>query len=63
MSDPTSSIVSQDTLLLKKERQLQRRLSGRRLFQDFGVFALLLPVGLTVLVRGVVAMVQQARPP
>ncbi|GAA5958773.1 hypothetical protein JCM21900_004757 [Sporobolomyces salmonicolor] len=56
-SDPRSPHFSTDALLQRKERQVQRRLSGRRVWTDVGVFGVLGPVGVVVLVRGVVALV------
>lgn len=47
---------SVDDMLFKKEQQLQRRLSGRRIWQDIGVFGLLVPVGFVVLFRGIFAL-------
>jgi hypothetical protein len=40
MTDPT-----QDILLARKERQLQKRRLGRRLWQDLIVYIGILPVG------------------
>ncbi|GAA5875886.1 hypothetical protein JCM1840_002964 [Sporobolomyces johnsonii] len=56
-SDPRSPHFSADALLQRKEREVQRRLSGRRVWTDVGVFGVLGPVGVVVLVRGVVALV------
>ncbi|GAA6021390.1 hypothetical protein JCM10207_002034 [Rhodosporidiobolus poonsookiae] len=57
-SSPSSPLFSTDALLARKERQLQRRLSGRRLWTDAGVFGLLLPAGLTLVGRGAWALVR-----
>ena len=45
-----------DALLLSKERQLQRRLMGKRIGLDVGAFGLLLPVGVVGIARGVWAI-------
>ncbi|GAA6020485.1 hypothetical protein JCM11491_001369 [Sporobolomyces phaffii] len=45
-----------DPLLLAKERQIQRKLGGRRLWTDVAVFGVLGPVGVVVVVRGVWAL-------
>ncbi|GAA6052614.1 hypothetical protein JCM3770_006403 [Rhodotorula araucariae] len=47
-----------DALLARKERQMQRRLSGRRLWTDAAVFGLVAPVGLVLVVRGAVALIR-----
>ncbi|TNY17279.1 hypothetical protein DMC30DRAFT_452611 [Rhodotorula diobovata] len=49
-SSSSSSESGTDALLARKERQMQRRLSGRRVWLDAGVFGLLGPVGV-LLVR------------
>lgn len=54
----TSSSNGPDALLARKERQMQRRLSGRRIWTDAGVFGLLAPVGVVLVVRGTVALVK-----
>ncbi|GAA5926445.1 uncharacterized protein JCM15063_000278 [Sporobolomyces koalae] len=46
-----------DPLLLAKERQIQRRLGGRRLWTDVAVFGGLGPVGVVVVVRGIWALI------
>ncbi|GAA5901479.1 uncharacterized protein JCM6883_000224 [Sporobolomyces salmoneus] len=46
-----------DPLLLAKERQIQRRLGGRRLWTDVAVFGVLGPVGVVVVIRGIWALV------
>ncbi|GAA6059569.1 hypothetical protein JCM10212_000625 [Sporobolomyces blumeae] len=50
--------TTDDALLLSKEREIQRRLGGRRLWTDVAVFAGLGPVGVVVVVRGVWALCQ-----
>lgn len=55
-SDPSLPQFTNDTLLMRKERQVQRKLSGRRVWQDVLTFGGLLPFGLVVLVRGCVAL-------
>ncbi|GAA6041786.1 hypothetical protein JCM8097_007160 [Rhodosporidiobolus ruineniae] len=60
-SSPSSPSFTSDVLLQRKERQLQRRLSGRRLWTDVGVFGLLGPVGVVLVGRGVWALVGVAR--
>lgn len=60
LSDPTSPQFSNDDLLQRKEREMQRRLSGRRIGTDLGVFGLLGPVGVVLVVRGAVAMVRRS---
>ncbi|GAA94386.1 hypothetical protein E5Q_01037 [Mixia osmundae IAM 14324] len=54
VSDPAA--IAQDTLLLRKEYQLQKRLSGRRIWQDLGSFGLLMPLGLVIIIRGAIAV-------
>lgn len=56
VSDPSAPAFAADTLLMRKEREVQRRLSGRRIWQDVLVFGGLLPFGTVVLVRGVIAL-------
>ncbi|GAA5993953.1 hypothetical protein JCM11641_007596 [Rhodosporidiobolus odoratus] len=56
-SSPSSPHFSTDALLQRKERQVQRRLSGRRVWTDVGVFGLLGPVGVVLVARGVWALV------
>lgn len=56
ISDPSLPAFASDTLLLRKEREVQRRLSGRRIWQDVLVFGGLLPFGVVALVRGCVAI-------
>ncbi|GAA5872022.1 hypothetical protein JCM16303_000947 [Sporobolomyces ruberrimus] len=46
-----------DPLLLAKERQIQRKLGGRRLWTDVAVFGVLGPVGVVVVVRGVWSLI------
>ncbi|GJN94308.1 hypothetical protein Rhopal_007382-T1 [Rhodotorula paludigena] len=53
-----SSSNGPDALLARKERQMQRRLSGRRIWTDAGVFGLLAPVGVVLVVRGTIALVK-----
>lgn len=59
--DPDGDADEQDTgvdeMLVKKEQQLQRQLSGRRIWQDVGVFGLLVPVGFVIVFRGITAAV------
>lgn len=45
-----------DTLLMRKEREVQRRLSGRRIWMDVLVFGGLLPYGTVVMLRGCIAL-------
>jgi hypothetical protein len=52
MTSTSSHTIQTDTLLLQKERQLQKRLMGRRLWMDLGTFGLLLPVGVVGFARG-----------
>lgn len=59
VSDPDSPQFSNDDLLQRKEREMQRRLSGRRIGTDLGVFGVLGPVGVVLVVRGLVAMVRR----
>lgn len=54
-SDPSASTT--DALLARKERQMQRRLSGRRVWTDAGVFGLLGPVGVLLVARGAVVLI------
>lgn len=56
VTDLSNPIMAQDDLLIKKEAQLQRRLSGRRLHQDFITFAGLLPMGIVIFIRGCIAL-------
>ncbi|ORY59013.1 hypothetical protein BCR35DRAFT_309333 [Leucosporidium creatinivorum] len=56
ISDPSLPAFASDTLLLRKEREVQRRLSGRRIWQDVLVFGGLLPFGTVTLVRGCIAL-------
>ncbi|CAD6569948.1 MAG: hypothetical protein CYPHOPRED_003667 [Cyphobasidiales sp. Tagirdzhanova-0007] len=56
ISDASSPQIQTDTLLLQKERQLQRRLMGNRLWMDLACFGLLLPVGIVGFARGVWAI-------
>ena len=37
---------------------MQRRLSGRRIWTDLGVFGVLGPVGVVLVARGLVAMIE-----
>ncbi|GAA5958298.1 hypothetical protein JCM3765_004783 [Sporobolomyces pararoseus] len=46
-----------DPLLLAKERQIQRKLGGRRLWTDVAVFGVLGPVGVVVVVRGIWSLI------
>ncbi|KWU42936.1 hypothetical protein RHOSPDRAFT_35550 [Rhodotorula sp. JG-1b] len=50
--------ASHDELLERKEREMQRRLSGRRIWTDLGVFGVLGPVGVVLVARGWVAMIE-----
>ncbi|GAA5821118.1 hypothetical protein JCM11251_001971 [Rhodosporidiobolus azoricus] len=63
-SSPTSSTsaaqLQVDALLLRKERSIQRKLSGRRVWSDVGVFGALGPVGVVLVGRGVWALVLSA---
>ncbi|SCV67334.1 BQ2448_5980 [Microbotryum intermedium] len=59
VSDPSSPSFTADTLLVRKEQQVQRRLSGRRIWQDVMVFGGLLPYSMVVIARGVTALVQR----
>ncbi|GAA5929835.1 hypothetical protein JCM3775_006567 [Rhodotorula graminis] len=52
-----TSASTTDALLARKERQMQRRLSGRRVWTDAGVFGLLGPVGVLLVARGAVVLV------
>lgn len=56
VSDTSLPAFAGDALLLRKERAVQRRLSGRRVWMDVGVGLGLLPVGIVVLIRGGGAM-------
>ncbi|BGP20062.1 hypothetical protein JCM10213v2_008197 [Rhodosporidiobolus nylandii] len=56
-SSPSSPHFSSDALLQRKERQMQRRLSGRRVWTDVGVFGALGPVGVVLVGRGIWALV------
>ncbi|EGU10921.1 Proteophosphoglycan 5 [Rhodotorula toruloides ATCC 204091] len=47
-----------DSLLQRKEREMQRRLSGRRVWSDVAVFGVMGPVGIVLIGRGVVALVR-----
>lgn len=58
ITDPNGPAFVTDTLLMRKEREVQRRLSGRRIWQDVLVFGGLLPFGLVVLLRGGVVLIQ-----
>ncbi|EGG07260.1 uncharacterized protein MELLADRAFT_116329 [Melampsora larici-populina 98AG31] len=51
----TDSRTQQDELLVRKESQLQRRLNGRRLWQDVCVFGILLPYCMVILMKGLIA--------
>ncbi|KDE06240.1 hypothetical protein MVLG_03399 [Microbotryum lychnidis-dioicae p1A1 Lamole] len=59
VSDPSSPSFTADTLLVRKEQQVQRRLSGRRIWQDVMVFGGLLPYSMVVIARGVTALIQR----
>lgn len=52
IADPSAPAFVEDALLVRKEREVQRRLSGRRLYIDALVFGGLLPFGTIALVRG-----------
>ncbi|GAA5903459.1 hypothetical protein JCM8208_001925 [Rhodotorula glutinis] len=52
-----TSVSTTDALLARKERQMQRRLSGRRVWTDAGVFGLLGPVGVLLVARGAVVLI------
>ncbi|CAH7682203.1 hypothetical protein BY996DRAFT_7435117 [Phakopsora pachyrhizi] len=54
ITDPSSRILIEDDLLLRKESQLQKKLSGRRIWQDLGVFGLLLPYCLVIFIKGTI---------
>ncbi|KAK4704077.1 hypothetical protein P7C70_g2139, partial [Phenoliferia sp. Uapishka_3] len=56
ISDPSSPMFASDTLLMRKEREVQRRLSGRRIWMDVLVFGGLLPFGTVVVLRGCIAL-------
>ena len=56
VSDTSLPAFAGDALLLRKERAVQRRLTGRRIWMDAGVGLALLPVGVVVLIRGGGAM-------
>ncbi|KAM0790314.1 hypothetical protein ACM66B_005615 [Microbotryomycetes sp. NB124-2] len=56
VSDPADPAFAADALLMRKERQVQRKLSGRRIWQDLLVFGGLLPFSIIVLIRGCVAL-------
>lgn len=49
-------MFASDTLLMRKEREVQRRLSGRRIWMDVLVFGGLLPFGTVVMLRGCIAL-------
>jgi len=52
-----------DHLLLIKEAQLQKRLSGRRIWQDIAIFGILIPFCLVVLLKGLIAVSNETGPP
>ncbi|POW04652.1 hypothetical protein PSHT_11151 [Puccinia striiformis] len=52
-----------DQLLAIKEAQLQKRLSGRRIWQDIGIFGLLIPFCVVVLLKGLIAVFHETGPP
>jgi hypothetical protein len=56
ITDPSSPTFVSDQILVRKEREVQRRLSGRRIWIDLLLFTLLLPFGVITLVRGCAAM-------
>ncbi|KAL8293138.1 hypothetical protein RQP46_000832 [Phenoliferia psychrophenolica] len=56
ISDPSAPMFATDTLLMRKEREVQRRLSGRRIWMDVLVFGGLLPFGTVVVLRGAIAL-------
>ncbi|KAK4048497.1 hypothetical protein OIO90_005828 [Microbotryomycetes sp. JL221] len=56
ISDPQDPTFATDALLMRKERQVQQKLSGRRIWQDLLVFGGLLPFSVIVLIRGCVAL-------
>ncbi|KAK4049782.1 hypothetical protein OIV83_003838 [Microbotryomycetes sp. JL201] len=58
VSDPADPAFAADALLMRKERQVQRKLSGRRIWQDLLVFGGLLPFSIIVIIRGSVALVE-----
>ncbi|PLW38304.1 hypothetical protein PCASD_08976 [Puccinia coronata f. sp. avenae] len=64
---PSSSFVNPadgpDQLLIIKEAQLQKRLSGRRIWQDIAIFGLLMPFCLVVLLKGLIAVSHETGPP
>ncbi|GAA5919866.1 hypothetical protein JCM6882_006829, partial [Rhodosporidiobolus microsporus] len=55
-SSPSSPSFTSDALLVRKERAIQRKLSGRRVWSDVGVFGALGPVGVVLVGRGVWAL-------
>jgi hypothetical protein len=58
LTTTSSPQIQSDVLLLNKERQLQRRLMGKRLGMDLGAFGVLLPLGIVGLARGIWAVTQ-----
>ncbi|WAQ85787.1 hypothetical protein PtA15_6A416 [Puccinia triticina] len=52
-----------DQLLIIKEAQLQKRLSGRRIWQDIGIFGILIPFCSVVLLKGLIAVSHETGPP
>lgn len=56
VTDPNAPGFAADTLLMRKEREVQRRLSGRRIWQDVLVFGGLLPFGVLLILRGCLAL-------
>ncbi|MBW0512174.1 hypothetical protein O181_051889 [Austropuccinia psidii MF-1] len=58
MTDPRSPRIHNE-LLLRKELQIQKRLSGRRIWQDVGVFGLLMPFCLVVMIKGLITVLSQ----
>lgn len=62
-SNQATNLMDDDHLLLIKEAQLQKRLSGRRIWQDIGVFGLLIPFCLVVFLKGLIAISNETGPP
>ncbi|BGP27633.1 proteophosphoglycan 5 [Rhodotorula toruloides] len=58
LSSQTAHPHEPDSLLQRKEREMQRRLSGRRVWSDVAVFGVVGPVGVVLIGRGIVALVK-----
>ena len=59
LTDASAPAIQQDTLLLQKEKQLQKKLMGKRIWIDLATFGLLLPAGIVGFARGIWALAQQ----